>query len=469
MKDRFLLYIVTGPTGKKYVGITRKTLEQRWKAHLDDVRSGSKLVFHQAIRKYGEKSFTFEIAENNKTKEEISELEILYIQTLNTLSPNGYNIANGGWGVITWTKELRQKQAEIGKIVTTNRYLDSEEREKQRQIATKQWNDPEFREKMVQGRIRRFSDPEEREKSRIRFTNLWADKQFRNKMMNARYLKKVKYLIQNNTPIEKYNIKGYDVFVKREDLSAKPPLPPFSKVRGLSTHLIDLKTSGVSVVGYCETSISMAGIGIAVIGNILGMRVVIFNPIYKETPPTLAIHREQWKYWNAEIIDIKAGMAKVNYNISRNILKQMYGDKAIMLPLGLPLTSTILATESEANLLKGFPTVVVNIGSGTICSGLYRGFSEKTVVYGIMGRTGNVFKKYCKIRGEDEGIFSQRSFPDLRVIDPGYEYTQAVDVSAPFPCNKYYDAKAWLWLTENISRLIKPILFWNIGANSDGT
>jgi hypothetical protein len=33
----------------------------------------------------------------------------------------------------------------------------------------------------------------------------------------------------------------------------------------------------------------------------------------------------------------------------------------------------------------------------------------------------------------------------------------------PFPCNPYYDLKAWEWLMKNKGQLEEPILFWNIG------
>lgn len=39
--------------GKRYIGITRGTVEQRWLVHCKKARLGSKLYIHTAIRKYG--------------------------------------------------------------------------------------------------------------------------------------------------------------------------------------------------------------------------------------------------------------------------------------------------------------------------------------------------------------------------------------------------------------------------------
>jgi hypothetical protein len=48
------------------------------------------------------------------------------------------------------------------------------------------------------------------------------------------------------------------------------------------------------------------------------------------------------------------------------------------------------------------------------------------------------------------------------VVDEGYAYGDRVDVACPFPCDPYYDLKAWKWLTAREPR--EGILFWNIGS-----
>jgi hypothetical protein len=274
------------------------------------------------------------------------------------------------------------------------------------------------------------------------------------------------------TPLETYKVKNMMVFVKREDLCEDFPAPPFSKIRGVYTHLKKLKQNGTKIVGYTETSISMAGWGIAWASYELGLKAIIFNPIYKAPHPVLTYHREQWKEFNAEIIDIPAGMAKVNWYLSRRLLKDKYGLDAILLPLGLPFKETLEATIQETKRVifkKG--SLVVSVGSGTICSGLYGGYEEGITIYGIMTRTGNIEKKRKKIISPYiNNLFTNgKHRPKLVIVDGNYKYTDSEDTPVPFPCNKYYDAKAWKFLVDNIHELEQPILFWNIGANSDGT
>ena len=282
-------------------------------------------------------------------------------------------------------------------------------------------------------------------------------------------------MIKNNTPIESYKCQGLSVIVKREDLCVKKGGPPFSKVRGIYDHLYALKKKGVITIGYTETSISMAGWGLTWIGRCLDMRVVIYNPQYKRPHPVLEYHKKQWIKNGATIRSIPAGMAKVNYYISKKLLKKEFGIDAVLLPLGLPFKESIEGTKNEflrsikkddrVSQIKSF---VVCIGSGTIASGLWKGVEKAGLssnVYGIMTRTGKVSGKMKNINVKSglssNGFFKARS--KFILYDPGWEYTERSHIIPPFPCNPYYDAKAWEWLIQNIHMIKAPVMFWNIG------
>ncbi len=279
----------------------------------------------------------------------------------------------------------------------------------------------------------------------------------------------------DNTPVEEYHEQGIPVLVKREDRCAPKGAPPFSKIRGIMRHLGGLRDRGVTTVGYTETSISMAGWGVAWACKELGMKAVIFDPQYKDPLKLLQHHRRQWRKYNAGIEPIQAGMARVNWNISKRLLAQRYGPDAVLLPLGLPFEESIEATAQEmvrtlAHLKFTDPlSVVVNVGSGTIAAGVWQGLEQSplpgAVVYGIMGRTGDARRKLTLIARKakvfPDGIFSPKT--QFTIVDPGWEYTDKSTAPCPFPCHPYYDRKAWQWLTENISNVPHPILFWNIG------
>ncbi len=270
-----------------------------------------------------------------------------------------------------------------------------------------------------------------------------------------------------NTPIELYNHPDGQYWVKREDLACPSPGPPFSKVRGLWKVLEKEKEKGTEYVGYTETSISMAGWAVAWCCYYLGMKSVIFDPQYKETPGLLKKHRREWKKWKAIFEPVKAGRAKVNYYISRKIMKEKYPNSA-MLPLGLPFPETIEETAKEArNEIKdGYNSVVVNVGSGTIAAGVLMAFHKTAKVIGVMGRTGNVFGKreqIIKKAGILEGGLMGKKV-NFTLVDPGWRYTERCKVVVPFPCHPYYDAKAYEWMIKQLKHLPKPLLFWNIGA-----
>ena len=90
-----LIYMYTSPSGKSYVGQTRKTIEERRE---NDFGKGYDTcpVFYKAIQKYGGlTNFTCQIleyAENDR----LNEREKYYIKKYNTQIPFGYNISEGG-------------------------------------------------------------------------------------------------------------------------------------------------------------------------------------------------------------------------------------------------------------------------------------------------------------------------------------------------------------------------------------
>jgi hypothetical protein len=243
-------------------------------------------------------------------------------------------------------------------------------------------------------------------------------------------------------------------------------------MRGLFPALEDLHNQGVQVVGYTETSISMAGWGVAWMARELGMTPVIFDPQYKTTPPVLSYHRRQWAKFNAVVIPIQAGIARVGWNVSRNLLREKYGPGAVLLPLGLPFEHSVVGTYREAvrtreacKEVDSCRHVVVVVGSGTMTAGVLRAFPDKTV-WGIMCRTGGWANKLKTISGKSGLPLGSKlaKGPDFRLVDPGWGYTDRSVQRCPFPCHPYYDRKAWQWLEENENQLEDPVLFWNIGS-----
>lgn len=94
------IYKVTNVlNGKCYVGKT-KSLRRRWAQHrsLKDRTSG----IVKAMLKHGVENFTFEVLQDGiETHQELSRLEIEWIERLKSFGPGGYNMTLGGDGAVS--------------------------------------------------------------------------------------------------------------------------------------------------------------------------------------------------------------------------------------------------------------------------------------------------------------------------------------------------------------------------------
>ena len=104
------IYVLTSPTGKQYVG-RDSNLPRRVREHLRGDTPDCPAI-HKAIQKYGRDAFSVEIIQYPGISEEaLKAVERWWIQRLQTLSPSGYNLTEGGDGVIP-SEETRQKMSE---------------------------------------------------------------------------------------------------------------------------------------------------------------------------------------------------------------------------------------------------------------------------------------------------------------------------------------------------------------------
>lgn len=94
----FTIYCHTNiVTQKRYVGLTKQTLEQRWVAHQSAARRNRGGYFASAIAKYGAASFTSDVLEVVDTRAAANEAERWWIAHFGSDDPAiGYNLTNGG-------------------------------------------------------------------------------------------------------------------------------------------------------------------------------------------------------------------------------------------------------------------------------------------------------------------------------------------------------------------------------------
>ena len=92
----FTIYQITNKiNGKSYIGFTTLPSGKRWKRHIYLTNRGSKIYFHNAIRKYGPENFTCEILEDGWSPE--IGLKIREPYWISVLKPE-YNLTAGGEG-----------------------------------------------------------------------------------------------------------------------------------------------------------------------------------------------------------------------------------------------------------------------------------------------------------------------------------------------------------------------------------
>ena len=112
--EKVKIYCYTSPSGKKYIGLTSKTLSDR--AGKDGSNYKPCLSFYRAILKYGFETFTVEILEDNLDYLTALEREKYYIKLYDTTNPEfGYNISIGGDAPFLnrhHTEETKQKISE---------------------------------------------------------------------------------------------------------------------------------------------------------------------------------------------------------------------------------------------------------------------------------------------------------------------------------------------------------------------
>ena len=91
-----IIYKITSPSGKSYIGITRQKLSERWRQHYARAFTTNKRhPFLEAIRKYGKEAFLVEQIDEAASEQEALALEVHHIAEAKT-NKVGYNLSAGG-------------------------------------------------------------------------------------------------------------------------------------------------------------------------------------------------------------------------------------------------------------------------------------------------------------------------------------------------------------------------------------
>lgn len=109
----FVYKITNTVNGKVYIGITTKSVQSRWKAHLSNAFvKNVDYYLYKAMRKYGKEAFSIETIHEAETLAELLEAEKRFITECSAYATaNGYNQTLGGEGVfgLKWKPEAVEK------------------------------------------------------------------------------------------------------------------------------------------------------------------------------------------------------------------------------------------------------------------------------------------------------------------------------------------------------------------------
>jgi group I intron endonuclease len=148
-------------TEKKYIGQTTRELHVRFQEHCGSSNTSVSPLLKNSIKKYGKDYFYMEPLweSDNCTQKELDEKEMELIKEHNTISPNGYNLTEGGAGG-RHSAETKQLLSSISKNMW------AEKREEMVEKRRSQWTDERRANLSVTLKQRYIDHPEMRIKKK---------------------------------------------------------------------------------------------------------------------------------------------------------------------------------------------------------------------------------------------------------------------------------------------------------------
>lgn len=161
MTDVFHVYLISNTENKKqYVGVTTKGYERRFSSHKSQAKKNGRCsALYAAMRKHGDDRFSVKLIEECQSFEHMNDRERYWISKLNTMSPNGYNLTDGGDAGVLVPESMEKVRAKlIGRPLHENT----------RQAVISSWSNPESRAMRLDRIKEAMNRPEVREQTGAR-------------------------------------------------------------------------------------------------------------------------------------------------------------------------------------------------------------------------------------------------------------------------------------------------------------
>lgn len=192
------IYLITNIITKKaYVGMSKNS-EKRFDKHKRNAISGVNRRLYDSMRKHGIENFKMEVIDFAETRDIAAEKERLWIASLGTLMPNGYNMTAGGDGGYTlssWTEEeinalyRRQGLSRAGRVVSDEtrnkisekhkgKVISEEQRQKIRKTLLEKGISPPDKFKWCAGQVGAFTGRSHSEQTKRKLSEFRTGKSY---------------------------------------------------------------------------------------------------------------------------------------------------------------------------------------------------------------------------------------------------------------------------------------------------
>lgn len=145
-----VVYCITNSAnGKRYVGITTRSIGKRFSEHLKATEKNGCSALARAVRKYGRQAFSIVKIDEAETLEDLHAKESEYIESFCTLVPSGYNLSTRIDGNLVAHADTREKMSVLHKAA----WKTEERRKRGISAAFEKWNSPGYRDRLVSAHI----------------------------------------------------------------------------------------------------------------------------------------------------------------------------------------------------------------------------------------------------------------------------------------------------------------------------
>lgn len=269
-------------------------------------------------------------------------------------------------------------------------------------------------------------------------------------------------VLNYNTPLEEYKVKGRSVWVKRDDLMGDGvSLPSWGKL-GAIWELLQKYVDKSKPLTHLSVYGSWSGWALAAMCKELGIEFIYSYPDTKRiSDELLGMVKEKY---DCTFEAYKPNMMSILYNT----IKKAAREKGYqMLPYAFEHDFYINYMSERIKPYNHFKNLVISSGSGVTLSGLCKGFYEEELKEFWPETNKKVYTTCVSSEASINKMLFKNGLQQLpiQVRKSEYEFANKVEgYKAPFPCNQFWDIKQWKWLEENINSIEGDILFWNLGG-----